>query len=146
MVHRPDQPKELSFEPLKDVGSSVYNGSLLGLDNVVAMLIGAGADINAQRGRYGNALQAASYRGHEKVVQMLMNAGAKFNVQGGRYDAALQAASWKGHEKEVEILLNAGADVNAGGGTLWERAEDVGVERPREGGANADGCRSRRQR
>jgi ankyrin repeat domain-containing protein 50 len=40
------------------------------------MLINSGADVNAQGGALGNALQAASYGGHEKVVQMLMNAGA----------------------------------------------------------------------
>lgn len=36
------------------------------------MLVEKGADVNAQRGRFGNALQAASQRGHEKVVQLLM--------------------------------------------------------------------------
>jgi ankyrin repeat protein len=43
---------------------------------VVQILIDAGADVNAQGGEYGNALQAASAEGHDKVVQMLMNAGA----------------------------------------------------------------------
>jgi len=40
------------------------------------MLVDAGADVNAQGGRYGNALQAALEGGHEKVAQVLMNAGA----------------------------------------------------------------------
>ena len=35
------------------------------------MLLDRGADINAQEGKFGNALQAASTGGHEKVVQML---------------------------------------------------------------------------
>jgi ankyrin repeat protein len=43
---------------------------------VVQMLMDAGADVNAQVGFYGNALQAASAEGHEKVVQMLVDAGA----------------------------------------------------------------------
>jgi hypothetical protein len=35
------------------------------------MLLDKGADVNAQGGFYGNALQAASGGGHEKIVQML---------------------------------------------------------------------------
>jgi len=35
---------------------------------IVALLLEKGADINAQSGRYSNALQAASSEGHEFVV------------------------------------------------------------------------------
>jgi hypothetical protein len=38
---------------------------------VVQILLDQGADIDAQGGEYGKALQAASFGGHEKVVQML---------------------------------------------------------------------------
>jgi ankyrin repeat domain-containing protein 50 len=72
------------------------------------MLIDAGADVNAQDRRHGNALQAASERGYEKVVQMLIDAGADVN-QGGKYGNALQAASMKGYEKVVQMLIDAGA-------------------------------------
>jgi hypothetical protein len=41
------------------------------------MLMDAEADVNAQGGHFGNALQAASAEGHEKVVQMLRAAGAR---------------------------------------------------------------------
>jgi ankyrin repeat protein len=53
-------------------------------EKVVQMLLGIGADVKAQRGRYGSALQAASYCGHNKAVQMLLDAGAEVNAQGGR--------------------------------------------------------------
>jgi ankyrin repeat protein len=43
---------------------------------VVKMLIDKGAEVNAQGGRYGNALQAASFRGYEAVVKMLLDKGA----------------------------------------------------------------------
>ena len=73
-------------------------------------MISAGADVNAQGGEFGNALQAASYRGYEKVVQILLDAGADVNAQGGDYyDNALYAASYRGNEKVVQILLDAGA-------------------------------------
>jgi ankyrin repeat protein len=79
------------------------------------MLISASADVNA-RGKYGNALYAASWGGHDKVVEMLMDAGADVNAQGGFCGNTLQAASWGGHDKVVEMLVSAGADVNAQGG------------------------------
>ena len=80
------------------------------MGKVVQTLLDARADVNAQGGKYGNALQAASYGGHEKVVQILMNAGAEVNAQGGEYGNALQAASENGHEKVVQILPDAGAE------------------------------------
>jgi ankyrin repeat protein len=43
---------------------------------VVELLLGKGADVNAQGGEYGNALQAASYGGHEKVVEQLLGKSA----------------------------------------------------------------------
>jgi len=35
------------------------------------LLLEKGADVNAQGGRYGNILQAASAQGHEAVVKLL---------------------------------------------------------------------------
>jgi hypothetical protein len=40
-------------------------------------LMDGGAEVNAQGGGYGTALQVASRGGHEKVVQMLLSAGAE---------------------------------------------------------------------
>lgn len=75
----------------------------------LALPLAKGADFNAQGGKYGNALQAASSEGHEKVVQMLLDKGADVNAQGGLYGNALQAATSGGHEKVVQLLLDKGA-------------------------------------
>ena len=48
-----------------------------GHEAVVRLLLEKGADVNAQGGQYGNALQAASYRGHEAVVRLLLKSGAE---------------------------------------------------------------------
>ncbi|KAJ5640171.1 uncharacterized protein N7484_008033 [Penicillium longicatenatum] len=80
------------------------------------MLLERGADVNAQGGEYGNALQAASSRGHQEIVQMLLERGADIDAQGGKYSNALQAASSRGHQEIVQMLLERGADVNAQGG------------------------------
>jgi ankyrin repeat protein len=57
------------------------------------------AGVNAQGGRYGSALQAASSRGYRDVVQLLLDKGADVNAQGGYYDNALQAASSRGQHR-----------------------------------------------
>jgi hypothetical protein len=53
------------------------------------MLLDKDADVNAQGGEYGNALQAASQGGHEQVVKMLLDKDANVNAQGGDYSNAL---------------------------------------------------------
>ena len=53
-----------------------------GCEKIVQLLLDKGADINAQGGHYGNALQAASTGAHEKIVQLLLDNGADVNAQG----------------------------------------------------------------
>ena len=100
----------------KNNESLLHIASRYGHPFIVMILLRKGADVNAQRGIYGNALQAASSRGHEMVVQLLLEKGADINAQGGEYGNALQAASSRGHEAVVHLLLEKGADVNAQGG------------------------------
>ncbi len=52
-------------------------------------LLERGADVNAQGGVYGNALQAASHGGHGEIVRQLLERGADVNAQGGHYGNAL---------------------------------------------------------
>ncbi|KAK6541415.1 hypothetical protein TWF694_007227 [Orbilia ellipsospora] len=108
-LYRPDYPSQQLVPPL-------YYASYGGLLYAVVNLLENGADVNAQGGYYGNALQAASATGHADVVELLLNKGADINAQGGHYGNALQAASATGHADVVELLLNKGADVNAQGG------------------------------
>ncbi|KAJ7795329.1 ankyrin repeat-containing domain protein [Mycena olivaceomarginata] len=95
---------------------------------ICELLLNKGADVNAQGGRYGNALQAAASQGHDKIVQVLLDKGADVNAHGGEYGNALQAAAFGGHDKIVQaaafgghdkivqVLLDKGVDVNAQGG------------------------------
>jgi hypothetical protein len=80
------------------------------------MLLEGGADVNAQGGHFGNALQAASAGGHKEVATLLLDKGADVNAQGGLYGNALQAASARGYKEMATLLLDKGADVNAQGG------------------------------
>ncbi|KAJ5712190.1 hypothetical protein N7493_008658 [Penicillium malachiteum] len=110
----------------------VILASLNGYVNVVQLLVEKGAEINAQGGFYGNALQAASSEGHDKVVQLLVEKGAEINAQGGRYGNALQAASYRGHDKVVQLLVEKGAEINAqdeGYGNALQAASSEGHDK-----------------
>ena len=61
------------------------------------------SDVNAQGGRYGNALPAASAKGHEKAVQLLLGNDADVNAQGRHYGNGLYAASVRGREKMLHL-------------------------------------------
>ncbi|KAJ7818834.1 vegetative incompatibility protein HET-E-1 [Mycena olivaceomarginata] len=87
-----------------------------GHQKICQLLLNKGADVNAQGGKYGNALQAAASRGHDKIVQVLLDKGADVNTQEGEYGNALQAAASGGHDKIVQVLLDKDADVNTQGG------------------------------
>ncbi|KAH9225992.1 hypothetical protein K456DRAFT_1731416 [Colletotrichum gloeosporioides 23] len=89
-------------------------GALEGRQDSVQILLNRGADVNAQGGYYGNALQAALSGGHNNIVQMLLNKCADVNAQGGRFGNALYIASEEGHDDIVQMLLNKGADVGEG--------------------------------
>jgi ankyrin repeat protein len=107
------------FDPslkTKDLEQPLYYAAHIGVPAIVERIMARSIDVNAQGGKYGNALQAASYRGHGTVVKMLLDSGADVNIQRGEYDNALQAASYGGHGAVVKMLLDAGADVNAQGG------------------------------
>ena len=99
-----------------DAGLTLYSEVQKGDLETVKMLLDAGADVNAQGGFHGNALQVASHRGYRNVVGLLLENGADVNAQGGVHSTALEAASIRGHEDVVRLLLENEADVNAQGG------------------------------
>ncbi|KAK4658095.1 hypothetical protein QC762_0034800 [Podospora pseudocomata] len=94
----------------------LYYACLGGLAAVSRALIDGDADVNAQGGLYGNALQAAANGDHRDIVQLLLDRGADVNIQGGLYDNALYAAVNGGHRDIIQLLLDRGADINAQGG------------------------------
>ncbi|KAJ7481648.1 ankyrin repeat-containing domain protein [Mycena latifolia] len=60
----------------------------------------SGADVNAEGGRLGAALDAASWGGHEGVIKLLIQNGANLSSH--------EAAAFKGHETAVKLLLDTG--------------------------------------
>ena len=72
-------------------------------------LIEKGADVNAEGGRHGNALQAASHGGYEAIAKLLIEKGADVNAWGGYSGNALQAALDEGHKAIAKLLIDKGA-------------------------------------
>ncbi|KAF4462719.1 Pfs NACHT and Ankyrin domain, partial [Fusarium albosuccineum] len=76
-LYQPD--RDWDGDPGRPRGSRLYYACFVGLAVSVRDLIGKGAEINAQGGRYGNALQAAASGGHEEIVELLLAQGADIN-------------------------------------------------------------------
>ncbi|KAK1838141.1 pfs domain-containing protein [Colletotrichum chrysophilum] len=116
-LYKPDRPWEREEESSRsDMIGVLYYMAYGGILSAVEDVLKNGADVNAQGGRYGNALQAASSRGHQEIVQILLKHRADVNAQGDEYGNALYAASEGSHQEIVQMLLNKGADINAQGG------------------------------
>ena len=57
------------------IAKPVYYASIAGLTEASYALLEMGADADAQGGRYGYALQAASHGGHEAIAKLLIEKG-----------------------------------------------------------------------
>ena len=84
--------------------------------DTIRLLVDNGSNVNAQGGRYGNALQAAAFGGNIKAIHLLLDKGADINAQGGEYGNPLQAAAYGGEIEVTRLLLDNGSNVNAQGG------------------------------
>ncbi|KAJ7706664.1 hypothetical protein B0H17DRAFT_874667, partial [Mycena rosella] len=74
-------------------------------ENIVRLLIAAGADVNIHAKSVGTALYQAVANGHETIVLCLIEHGADVNIRGGLYGTALIAAVRRGHSQLVRMLV-----------------------------------------
>ncbi|KAK0712676.1 Pfs, NACHT and ankyrin domain protein [Lasiosphaeria miniovina] len=131
--------KDWDKHPIPNTIRPLYLASLKGLNTAVQMLLKKGADVNAQGGKYGNALHAASAGGYDKIAWILLEKGADVNAQGGGYGNALQATSIGGYDKVVQMLLEKGADVNAQGGGGYDKIVQILFEKGADMNAQGGG-------
>lgn len=109
--------------------NALYEAAFHGREQVVRILLDAGANADAQDISANTALMAASSNDHEEVVQMLLDAGANINTCLGS-GTALHRASQGSLERVVEVLLKGGADIDAQGGEyILDRAGERSSER-----------------
>ena len=95
------QAPDIDYRPQENWGKE---------DDIASFLLANNADIDAEGGLFGTALQAATQLFTSTHVRLLLNAGAT-DVHGvGYFGSALNAAAWMGNVDVVEILLEAGFD------------------------------------
>jgi ankyrin repeat protein len=94
------------------VTNALRNAATTGSLDLLNLLLGAGADVNA-KGAYGvTALMRAAYSDYAEPerVKLLLEHGAEVNARDSKGDTALRIAKRKGVTKVVEVLVNAGAE------------------------------------
>ena len=76
------------------------------LIQIAHLLLQRGANVNAQGGLMGNALQDAIFCNKPRMVRLLLALSAEINLP-GRWENALAAAKALGHDDILEILLQS---------------------------------------
>jgi ankyrin repeat protein len=85
-----------------------------GREDIVDVLLQAGADLNMIGGEYGTALHAAVAGWDDDImVEMLLGNGGMADAQGGMHGTALHAAIYHGRQRTFNILLGSGPDFEA---------------------------------
>ena len=81
---------------------------------MVAVLLGAGADVNAKGGSNVTPLHLAAFHGNAQIAEALLKAGADVKAVGYRHnDTPLHVAALHGHASVFKLLLAHGADASA---------------------------------
>src|SRR5205814_487279 len=83
-----------------------------GRDDMAALLLERGADVNRRSSEGATALHAAAGQGHAATVRLLLNAGAEARAANDRGVTPLHVAAMRGHREAAAALLEAGADPN----------------------------------
>lgn len=107
-----------------------------GAEEVVKLLVEAGADVNAVNEADFTALHGAAMRGLNEVVQYLVEHGANINARDFRgrtpyrlAEGAKQSFQFQAFPETAELFKKLGADTTLGiPGTVHERLRDVSVD------------------
>ncbi|KAK5689256.1 hypothetical protein LTR17_026392 [Elasticomyces elasticus] len=110
-IYNPDRPwEEDSINQLEDLPEPLYYVSLSGLYHSMHSILDNEVNVNAQGGRYGTALNAASASGQTEAVKLLLNIeNIEVDFKNGRCGTtALSQAAKRGYEAIVKLLLDIG--------------------------------------
>jgi ankyrin repeat protein len=108
--------------PVMDVFNDGHTALLVaardGHTEIAAVLLQAGADVNAREPTFGGApLHKAVYNGHADLTRLISGwPGADVNIQGWTNGyTALHDAVWHGYQECAAILMAAGVDLTVRG-------------------------------
>ena len=100
---------EPNFRSSELFGHALSHAATIGNNEIVRILIDAGADLQDHEGSKP-PLHCASTLGHRETVEMLLDAGADINQPDDHGSTALMQASARGQVEIVKLLLSRGAD------------------------------------
>ena len=117
-------------------------------EEAVAILLDAGAEINAVNEADFTALHGAAFRGLNEVIRMLVERGADINARDfkGRTpyriaEGAKQSFQFQAYPETAEFIKSLGADTRLGvPGSVQERARDLAAD-----AARADAAQQQQQ-
>lgn len=92
-------------------GTAMHQATSIGDEELVSVLVDAGADVNLCCGRTGTPFDIATRAFNERIMWQLLEAGADVNTQNGRSGMPLQVAAYLGSQRIVKKLLSKGVDV-----------------------------------
>lgn len=100
--------------------TALYEAANRSKQNLVNLLLGAGANVNQEGGEYNTALCAACRIGDESTAKLLLSKGADISLSGGELANALSCAVYSESVSLIIALLNtllntgsAVAEINA---------------------------------
>lgn len=103
--------------PSRPEATALYYAALCGFSGLVNYLSSTHAeDVNAEGGRHGTPLHAASYEGHVDVACLLLDHGADVNTKDAGEGTPLCLAYTRGHVEVMRLLLDYGADADTSHG------------------------------
>ncbi|CAC5377157.1 unnamed protein product [Mytilus coruscus] len=88
--------------------SALFFATYVENEEIVEMLLQAGADPNLTSSDGTTALLTACYQGSTKIVQILVNHQSDINVCNPQRYSSIHIAAWNGYYQIVNILLKAG--------------------------------------
>lgn len=107
---KPDLIRAKTFSGKTALHLAVESGS----NEIVVVLIGAGASVNAKDSSNVTPLHMAAFLGYASIAETLLKAGADVNARGFRHnETPLHVAALHGHSSVVNIILLNGGDLHA---------------------------------
>ena len=97
---------------MKDGRTALLRACVLGLLNLVLLLVGHGANVNAETQR-GRPVHAATNKNRPHIIEWLAQHCARLNVVSATYEHLLLIAVRRGYEEVAKTLLLNGIDLNA---------------------------------
>ncbi len=102
--------REVAHLVREDGRMPLFNPCFTGAEDLVAMLLGAGADPDTQDNAGWRPLHAAVTEGNIGVIELLLEAGAAIESRGPNGITPLEIAAREGRAEVLTLMLERGAD------------------------------------